>query len=355
MARMTRPSLCRAAAPATTIDLRGGAAAAPASTLLAAAAPLVALAALAVGCSDGGSPTPPLPDGWTELPAMPAGFGEAAAAAWGGKIYVAGGYDTASMVQIFDVARGAWQTGTRLPRGTDNAGAAVARDRLYVVGGEGAALFIYDAAADQWSLGPAPPRPRFASAVELIGDELHLVGGWSFDRANNVSVATHDVYDVVAKTYRERAAAPTARNHALSGVIDGKLYVTGGRGPGHEGRDASNLTATEVYDPATDSWERRAALPTPRSGGAAAVLGGKLYVLGGGLPGDEVHAVVERYDPATDSWERLGDLPVAMTGQRAVAVDGSLYVVGGFATSKEGRRIGSLGSARAFRYTPERP
>lgn len=328
-----------------------------------AAAAAVAALALVPGCSDGGgSPSPPaLPDGWTELPAMSRGLGEAAAATWGGKIYVAGGYDTQATVQIFDVAGGAWREASPLPGGTDNAGAVVADGKVYVVGGEGGALFIGDLSAElsggpsggAWSLGPALPRPRFSSVVELIGGELHLVGGWSFDRAHNVSVDSHDAYDLAARTYRTRAAAPTARNHALSGVIDGKLYVTGGRGPGHEGADASNLTATEVYDPASDRWTKLADLPTPRSGGASAVLGGKLYVLGGGLPGNEVHAVVERYDPATDQWERLGDMPAAVTGHRAVAVDGSIYVLGGFAT-KNGRRVGSVGTARAYRYTPER-
>ena len=282
---------------------------------------------------------------------MPAGLGETAAATWDGKIYVAGGFDTERAVQIYDVPSGRWQAGGPLPRGTDNAGAAALGGKVYVVGGEGKSLLIYEVAAGQWSVGPALPRARFSSVVELVGGELHLVGGWSHNRANNVSVSTHDAFDPATGAYRERAAAPTARNHALSGVIDGKLYVTGGRAPGHEGEDAENVTATEVYDPATDGWTALAPLPTPRSGGASAVLGGKLYVLGGGLPGDSISAVVERFDPAANAWERLADMPAAITGHRAVAVGDSLYVVGGFAV-KDGKRAGNAGQARAFRYTP---
>jgi N-acetylneuraminic acid mutarotase len=309
----------------------------------------------ACGCSDGGgSGEPPLPEGWRELAAMEAGLGEAAAALWDGKIYVAGGFDTSKAAQVLDVAKGTWQRIEKLPAGTDNAGAAAADGKIYVVGGEGAALQIYDVASGTWSLGAAPPRPRFASVVERIGDELHLVGGWSFDRSNNVSLRSHDVYDLRTGAYRARAEMPTARNHALSGVIDGKLYVTGGRAPGHEGADASNVSATEVYDPATDQWSAGAALPTPRSGGASAVLDGKLYVLGGGLPGNSVHAVIERYDPATDRWEQLGEMPAAFTGHRALAFEGSLYVFGGFST-REGMRNGTLGSPRAYRYTPVAP
>lgn len=311
------------------------------------------LVVMASGCSgSGGSgPSEPGAPGWTELAPMAKGLGEAAAAYWDGKIYVAGGFDTSRLVQIYDVAKDQWEVGPALPRGTDNAGAVAADGKVYVVGGEGGALQIYDVAAGRWSVGPRLPGPKFSAVIELVGGELHMVGGWSHDRANNVSIDRHDAYDVAAGSYRARAAAPTARNHALSGVIDGKLYVTGGRAPGHEGEDAQNVTATEVYDPATDQWSARAALPTPRSGGASAVLDGKLYVLGGGLPGDEISAVVERYDPATDQWERLGDLPAAITGQRAVAIDGSLYVLGGFAV-KDGKRAGYAGQAKLYRYTP---
>lgn len=313
-------------------------------------------ATMMIGCAGsdgGGAAEPQLPEGWSPLPTMAAGLGEVAAVEWEGKIYVAGGFDTSAAAQVFDIAKGTWQRLARLPRGTDNAGAFAADGKVFVLGGEGAVLQIYEVASGTWSMGTPPPRPRFSSVVERIGDEVHLVGGWSFDRSNNVSLRSHDVYDLAAGTYRERAEAPTARNHALSGVIDGKLYVTGGRAPGHEGADASNVTATEVYDPATDQWSAGAAMPVAMSGGASAVLDGKLYVLGGGLPGNAVHATVLRYDPRADQWEVLGEMPAAFTGHRAVAYEGSLYVVGGFAT-KDGKRNGTLGNPRAYRYTPPR-
>lgn len=309
-----------------------------------------------LGCSGsegGGAAEPSLPEGWSPLATMAAGLGEIAAVEWEGKIYVAGGFDTSAAAQRFDIAKGMWERIAKLPRGTDNAGAVAKDGKVTIIGGEGGMLQIYDVASGAWSMGAAPPRPRFSSAVERIGDEVHLVGGWSYDRANNVSLKSHDVYDLTTGTYRERAEALTARNHAMSGVIDGKLYVTGGRAPGHEGADASNVTATEVYDPATDQWSALAAMPVAMSGGASAVLEGKLYVLGGGLPGNTVHAMVLRYDPRVDQWELLGEMPGAFTGHRAVAYQGSLYVVGGFST-KEGQRNGYLGSPRAYRYTPPR-
>lgn len=318
---------------------------------------LIVVASLVAACSSTAEPMPepqPLPEGWSALAPLPVGVGELALAADGGTMYAVGGFDTRRDLQIYDAAADRWDTGAPLPKGTDNAGAIVIDGKLWVFGGEATpAVLIYDPASAAWTRGPALPSPRFASVVERIGGEVHLVGGWSHDRANNASLVAHDVFDVATGTYAAegRAAAPTARNHATAGVIGGKLYVTGGRGPGHEAEDATNVTATEVYDPATDAWQALAPIPTARSGGASVVLDGKLYVLGGGLPGAEVSAVVERFDPADGTWERLGDMPEAATGLRAVAFEGAIYVFGGFVTAN-GARQGDRGSDRAWRFAP---
>lgn len=300
---------------------------------------------------DAGTPTA---EGWTALRPLPAGVGEAAIAALDGKIYVIGGYDTLPSLQIYDLASDTWSQGPSLPEGTDNAGALARNGKVYVFGGEASPrLQIYDVAQRQWSTGPDLPTPRFSSVVEQIGDRAHLVGGWSFDRLNNVSLASHTVFDLGGGGYLPGPFAPlqTARNHAYSGVIDGKLYVTGGRAPGHEAEDGSNLSSTEVYDPSADAWSSLAALPTPRSGGASAVLGGKLYVIGGGLPGTTVYKAVHRFNPQSAAWEPLPDMPIELTGHRAVAIGPDIYVIGGFVT-RNGERQGFAGTRYVWRYSP---
>lgn len=318
-----------------------------------------------VGCGDspgGQSPPPPqdagvqtpVAPGWIALRQLPVGVGEATLAAAGGKLYVMGGYDTLRFFQIYDIASDTWVSGPSLPSGTDNAGAVVDGGKLYLFGGEATPrVQIFDLAQGTWSAGPDLPSPRFSSVVELLGSGVHLVGGWSFDRSNNVSLDSHAVFDLTSGTYATGSFAPLqdARNHAYSGVIDGKLYVTGGRAPGHEGDDGSNVASTEVYDPATDAWSPLADLPTPRSGGASAVLDGKLYVIGGGLPGNTVYKAVHRFDPAGGAWEQIADMPTDLTGHRAIAVGPDIYVVGGFRTAN-GNRQGFVGVPFVWRYRP---
>jgi N-acetylneuraminic acid mutarotase len=301
---------------------------------------------------DAGTPTPTAP-GWTALRQLPLGVGEAALAAADGKLYVIGGYDTLPTFQVYDIASDTWTMGS-LREGTDNAGAVVQSGKLYVFGGEATpAVQVFDLAQAKWSAGPNLPSPRFSSVVELVGTVVHLVGGWSFDRSNNTSLASHSAFDVTSGAYLPGPFAPlsAARNHAYSGVIGGKLYVTGGRAPGHEAEDGSNVASTEVYDPATDAWSPLPDLPTPRSGGASAVLDGKLYVLGGGLPGNTVYNAVHRFDPAAGTWAALPDMPIALTGHRAVAVGQDIYVVGGF-RSTNGIRQGFGGVPFVWRYRP---
>ena len=61
----------------------------------------------------------------------------------------------------------------------------------------------------------------------------------------------------------------------LSGVIDGKFYVMGGMYYTREAWFA-------VYDPATNQWTKlTTGFAKDRYGAASAVLGGKLYSIGG--------------------------------------------------------------------------
>ena len=97
-------------------------------------------------------------------------------------------------------------------------------------------------------------------------------------------------------------------------------------------RIRNRLSATELYDPASDSWEERAALPVPRAGMGVAADGESVVVLGGerftGAQPESFDAV-NRYDVATDQWDALTPLPVGRHGLAAAIVDGTLYALSG--------------------------
>jgi N-acetylneuraminic acid mutarotase len=98
--------------------------------------------------------------------------------------------------------------------------------------------------------------------------------------------------------------------------------------------------------PATAGWTIRAPMPSVRLETAAAVLDGRVYVVGGlaadGTPLD----IVEVYDPATDTWATGPDHPVVVHHAMAAVLDGALYVAGGYGT-------GGAATRRVHRLSPE--
>lgn len=87
-------------------------------------------------------------------------------------------------------------------------------------------------------------------------------------------------------------------------VLGGKLHAIGGRFETFE----HNTDLHDVYDPATDTWRLRGPPPAPRSGIAAALLGGRIFVIGG-EDGGGVFFQNEAYDPATDTWATMAPMP----------------------------------------------
>ncbi len=79
--------------------------------------------------------------------------------------------------------------------------------------------------------------------------------------------------------WSDKAPLPLRLSDASSAIIDGKIYIFGGYGPGGAGDVRSEVYA---YDPTTDSWTQKASMPGGHSYAAGAcALGTKAYVFGG--------------------------------------------------------------------------
>jgi N-acetylneuraminic acid mutarotase len=109
----------------------------------------------------------------------------------------------------------------------------------------------------------------------------------------------------------------------------GKLYVIGG---GLAIAESSSLV--QEYDPRTDRWRERAALPMPLShGGVAALnkggvaaLNNKVYVVGGFLKNVHLYAqpYAFEYDPAKNTWRTLPWMKAARGSVGVVALKGTI-------------------------------
>jgi N-acetylneuraminic acid mutarotase len=148
------------------------------------------------------------------------------------------------------------------------------------------------------------------------------------------SVSAVEEYDPATNTWRSRAPLPTPRNHATAGVVNGKIYVIGGRvGGAFVSSGSSNVGVVEEYDPATDQWGApKARMPSPRSAMASGVHGNKIYITGG--EGQDYRSMFtwrafEAYDPASNTWSTLASLPVPRHGLAGAVVGNRLHMVSG--------------------------
>ena len=111
------------------------------------------------------------------------------------------------------------------------------------------------------------------------------------------------------------------------------------------GSPSSTVSSSPGSTPALQSasWSRIPSPPRgPRQEVAAAIVDGKVYVIGG-LVSNEATSRVEAYDPATRRWSNAPQLPVFLHHPMAVGFRGRLYVIGGILD-----RLGGADSDRVF-------
>jgi len=119
----------------------------------------------------------------------------------------------------------------------------------------------------------------------------------------------------------------TVRSEVAGAVVGDRIYVVGGLTP------TGVTDAVEEYDPAADRWRMRARLPQPIHHPSAATVNGRLYVIGGFVARgfsiwNAIDSVYE-YDPAADRWRPRAPMPTARGALAAVAFGGKIFAVGG--------------------------
>jgi len=323
---------------------------------------LLTLLAVALTIHPTGAPTAAQPDGetWTTRASLLEPRSEIAVAALGNRIYVIGGYPQgripSNVVQVYDAATDRWEYGPPVPLPMHHAMAAVVDGTLYLIGGEfdGAGtgrpeVFLSDVYAlnpqsGEWTPRAPMPTARSGGGLGVIDGKIYVAGGRP-PRGNDFAV-----YDPAADAWTVLPELPTQRNHLAVDAIGGRLYVAGGRFGAGVGSEMT--AALEIFDPATSAWTAGAPLPAPRAGVTAITANGCLYVIGGeGNDADPrgVFDQTEAYDPATDTWHRLTPMPTPTHGLTGAAlIDGRIHVPGGAVS-----RGGNTGSVLHQVYRPE--
>lgn len=130
--------------------------------------------------------------------------------------------------------------------------------------------------------------------------------------------------------------APTKRTEVTAAVLGGKIYVLGGFAePSLSNLSSMTITnRVEVYDPATNEWTTRAPLPVGLHHAAAVVAENRLYVIGGYrqafLALWHPVATVYMYDPDKNAWTERAPMPTPRGALAVAEFSGKFYAIGGY-------------------------
>lgn len=226
-------------------------------------------------------------------------------------------------------------------------GGAMLNGKLYIYGGHTGGAHAYsndaqahtleqlDLATGEWSSLVEGPRLQGLALVS-DGKRLYRIGGFT---AKNAEGEDHDLWSqssVAAiapgeKEWTELPALPEPRSSFDAAILDGKIYVIGGWSMAGEADSVWHETAW-VLDTNHESlaWE---ALPNPpfqRRALAVAAHEGKIYAIGGMESDGSPTRAVSIYHPAEKQWttgpEVVGEDGMTGFGSSAFATGGHLYV-----------------------------
>jgi hypothetical protein len=205
----------------------------------------------------------------------------------------------------------------------------------------------YDIAADSWITATSAPWPggtpiAWSAAVANPAENgYYLTGGLSSLPPFDPGAQVHDevfFYSASTGSWSSVTSMATARYGHAAALVGGRICVVGGI-------TASNvlLPNGECHTPGSGTWTVTGNLNFPRyAAGSAVGPGGKWYLFGGVDAAGEAVPVTEVYDPATNSWavldvaddlggDRLdnGDSWPARAWPRGGFVGSTLWSIGG--------------------------
>jgi N-acetylneuraminic acid mutarotase len=246
------------------------------------------------------------------------------------------------------VASNSWITRADMPTERWGLTSAVVRNAaghsiLYAIGGSSASfpqpsgpttgaltkVQAYDATTNDWFIRAPLPLPLYKSnGTGVIDGKIYISGGRMSGDKNYVQALF--VYDPTTNTWTRKRDMPTESWGGMTAVIDNQLYVL--TCVSEEDCWEFSTPLLYRYDPATDQWTFLSVAPVGLGFPMGGVIGGKLYATGG------VNGNLLVYDPATNGWTSKAPLPGGRFRGAGVALGGKLYIIGGYQRNADGTR-----------------
>lgn len=185
-----------------------------------------------------------------------------------------------------------------------------------------------------WTAKTHMPTPRTEFGVATVNNKIYAIGGYSGTGLPGSVLQTVEEYDPLTDIWTLKAAMPTPRRQLVVVAVNNKIYAIGGVNFTSNKSSVTYSYETEEYDPATDSWAPKASMPTGGTnnilgnrfiGGAAA--NGKVYIAAYNNSGSSPITLALEYDPATNVWTHKTLPPFSYTRYSVASQDNKVYAL----------------------------
>jgi hypothetical protein len=184
---------------------------------------------------------------------------------------------------------------------------------------------LFDPVTRQWSAAPAPPAQLHHMQCVAAQGKVWIMAAWTDWYPKETNAEHVYVFDPVTNSWSTKTALPEPRRRGAAAVMvapdERTIYVSHGNNGGHEtGDHAVSLPYLDAYDIGTDSWTALSDnAPHPRDHTGGAVLdNGRRLCVGGGRNGGELNwpdvAPTDCYDLTTGVWTVEASMPSPRAG-----------------------------------------
>lgn len=186
-------------------------------------------------------------------------------------------------------------------------------------------------------IGKVPDAGRLASGASAIANKAYVAGGYEVMKSGKEKSSRHlFIFDPSVEKFTAGASLPVPVDDHAQAVWKNKLlFVIGGWS------DSLNVSAVQVYDPASDGWKLATSLPDESGakvfGGSGVIAGDTIYFLGGATfakyypPSRSFYkGAVNPLNPYQITWISCGTYPGEFRYRSAaVQVNDKIYFIGG--------------------------
>ena len=263
-------------------------------------------------------------------------------AAIGNKIYVAGGdiYPSTptDAFEVYDIDANSWSNLTSLPEARYLLSSIAYNNSIYILGGKTGTsgsfttlttIKKYTPSSGSWSnIGSQYNGNTYMQQVsDPISNKIYWISGsstYEFDLSSNsltnCGSSCGSLPSVTSgcniSTYKRKVISlVTISNtvYALSDIYSGSCTRT---------------THLDKFDTSSNSWAYLSSSPSTKYNLTACAANSKIYILGG--TSGSVQNSVEEYDPTTNTWSTKTAIPYGgLTEHACVTVNNKIYLIGG--------------------------